>query len=126
MKNRQFAWKGPTLAALFLLPCHAALADNGTSNPPASNSQALPTFHPNLYKFSAQHLEDKPYSGATRDNGGPALQQNKPVEQEPTKSGLHWTNVDSHPGLGYQVDKNEELRLHFGGHGAKASFALRF
>lgn len=124
MKFRQSVWKGPALAALVLLPCHAALADNSAANVSVPSNQRQNPFHPNLYKFTAQHLEDKPFGAAVRENSG--VQQSKPTEQIAPKQGLHWTLIDSHPGMGYQIDKNEELRLHFGGRGAKASYALRF
>ena len=126
MSKKRSTWVRPAFTAVVLLVCHRAYADNGAPTVPGSSNEGQPAFHPNLYKFTLQRLEEKPFSGAPRENNGTAIQQNKPAGQVEPNPGLHWTTIDSHPSVGYQIDKNEELRLHFGGHGAKASFALRF
>ncbi len=119
---------GSATFVLALLPYRFALADNTNQTPPSPTqpSQGQAASHLNLYNFMLPRLEDKPFGNAAHGNGESGLQQNKPAEQNSPGTGLHWTTVDSHPGVGYQVDKNQDVRVHFGGHGAIASFALHF
>lgn len=112
-------------ASLALASSHLALADNNM--PPAPGTplgQPQPASHINL-NFTLPREEKFPGTGAHGANE-PALQQGKPAEQGGSATGLHWTTVNSHPGVGYHLDKNEDLRVHFGGHGAVASYALHF
>jgi hypothetical protein len=114
-------------ASLALASSRFALADNSNPVAPAKPAagQAQPTLH-TMLNFTVPRMEGKFPDLAAHGSSEPALQQGKPAAQDPSHAGLHWTTVDSHPGIGYQIDKNEDLRLHFGGHGANASFALRF
>ncbi|MBV8633370.1 MAG: hypothetical protein JO002_02670 [Burkholderiaceae bacterium] len=103
------------------------MADNSSQGQgPASPGPGKQAFHPELYKFTAQHLEERPFGANPREGTASGLQQAKPSSQFDAKSGVQWTTNDSHPGLNYQVDKNEELRVRLGGHGAKATFAIKF
>jgi hypothetical protein len=127
MRIRQIILAGQAVLLLLYLPHRAAWADNpNPAPPPAAPKQIQPAVHLNLYNLTLPRMDDKPIGNAAHSNGETILQQNKPVEQNSSATGLHWTTVNSHPGVGYQLDKNEDLRLHFGGHGATASYALHF
>lgn len=110
-------------ASLALVLSRFALADNNNPAAPVPN-QTQPV-HAGL-NFTLPRMEEKLPGNATHGGNGPVMQQGKPATQEEPHTGLHWTNVDSHPGVGYRLDKNEDVRVHLGGHGANASFALHF
>jgi hypothetical protein len=114
-------------ASLALAFSRFALADNSNPNAPAKPAagQAQPTLRTTL-NFTLPRMEEKFSDVAAQGSNEPALQQGKPAAPDDSHTGLHWTTVDSRPGIGYKIDKNEDLRLHFGGHGARASFALHF
>lgn len=129
MQKKRIHSIGPALIALSVLPCQHAWADGPGQNPstPSQASPAHPAQHPGIFNLTLPRLEEKSVSPSPQ-SGGNAL-QSKPMESgslNGSNSGLHWTTVDSHPGVGYQIDKNEDVRFRLGGHGAGASYALHF
>ncbi len=131
MGIRQIVVVGSASLTLIILPCRFSVAEdtNPTSANSATSKPTQPAARLNLYNFALPPLDDKPSggSGGIARNGNESNSlQNKPAEQNNSGPGLHWTTVNSRPGVGYQLDKNEDVRLHFGGHGAIASFALHF
>jgi|SRR6185437_12496340 len=125
MRIRQLMLAGPAALALLALPHRYAWADNGNPAPnPTPSKPAQSVLHLNLYNFALPRMDDKPGGNGVRNET--FQQQNKPIEQNSSTTGLHWTTVNSHPGISYRLDKDEDVRLHFGGHGATASYALHF
>jgi hypothetical protein len=131
-KRSELIWSALSVSAL-MLPAPFALADNtqltpSNSQTPGGQNRNAPSS--NFYSISLPRFDEKSAVGAPPFRGGIGIgigaAQEKPGESNTVNSGLHWSNVDSHPGVGYQLDRNQDLRVHFGGHGAVASFAVHF
>ena len=130
MRIRHIVVVGSASLTLISVPCRFACADNTNQNPssPAASSQGQSGLRFNAYRFALPRLDEKPSGGVAHRNNESSSLQNKSAQQNENgpSTGLHWTTVDSHPAVGYQIDKNEDVHLHFGRHGATANFALRF
>lgn len=127
MQRKRIHSIGPALIAISVLPCQHALAD-GPANAPAS-SQASPAhlaMHPGIFNLTLPKLEEKSTTPSPQAGAATNTLQGKSMESNSANGGLRWTTVDSHPGVAYQIDKNEDVRFRLGGHGAGASYALHF
>jgi len=147
-KRRNFFW----LSAL-LLPTQFALADHA-KNTSASSAHAAPATrviqHRNTaqaqapgsparaaakrgkgrrapYDFKLPRLEHEPIKNEAQ-LGAPLVKPGMSLDdlQKETAGGLHWSTMDSRPGLAYRLNKDEDLKLRVGKHGAVVGVAVSF
>ena len=132
------------LSAL-LLPPQFALADNAKHGSTSSahaisnrNAGQASTSSPHTaakhnkirhapFNYSLPRLEQDPGMNAAQlrpSLARPGMRLDEP--QKDAATGLHWSTADSRPGPAYRLDKDEDVRLHFGRRGASVNLGMSF
>ncbi|HEY8023205.1 MAG TPA: hypothetical protein VIF60_01475 [Burkholderiaceae bacterium] len=112
-----------------MLPAQFALADNGAQAQlsPEANGQSRTVTHLENFRFSLPPLDEGQRVKSAQLHSGPGVSSVRLDEsKKETPNGLHWTSTDSHPGLGYRINNNEDVRVHLGRHGAMMNVAVHF
>lgn len=112
-----------------MLPAQFALADNGAQAQPSpeANTQNRTVTHLENFRFSLPPFDERQRAMSVQLRAGPSESSVKLDEsKKETSGGLHWTSTDSHPGLGYRINNNEDVRVHLGRHGAVMNVAVHF
>lgn len=145
-KRRNFFW----LSAL-LLPTQFALADHA-KNASVSSTLAAPAARVIQHRSTVQAPGSAARAAAKRGKGRRApydfklphleheLVRNEALlgaplakpgmsfddVQKENAGGLHWSTMDSRPGLAYRLNKDQDLKLRVGRHGAIVGVAVSF
>ena len=132
-KQQYSAFSAVSLATLtfaLALPARSALADNSVpvaGVPPNLNSQQHLSIRANIYSLQLPPLEDKAGFNVAPKTSGSNLQQEKSATSKTSDNlGLHWSTVDSHPGVAYRLNNSQDVQIHVNGRGAGGNLSVHF